>query len=79
MGYVPKFIHLDHFISVEYPFGVHWKHSYNQNNMMVYNVLLLIALCVWVIIRNKYIVLLWYNKWYWSGECKRTYIKLFEV
>lgn len=22
MGYVPKFIHLDHFISVEYPFGV---------------------------------------------------------
>lgn len=30
MGYVPKFIHLDHFISVEYPFGVHWRHSYIQ-------------------------------------------------
>ena len=30
MGYVPKFIHLDHFINVEYPFGVHWKHSYIQ-------------------------------------------------
>ena len=32
MGYVPKFIHLDHFISVEYPFGVHWKHSYMQQS-----------------------------------------------
>lgn len=32
MGYVPKFIHLDHFISVEYPFGVHWKHSYIQQS-----------------------------------------------
>ena len=30
MGYVPKFIHLDHFISVVYPFGIHWKHSYIQ-------------------------------------------------
>lgn len=30
MGYIPKFIHLDHFISVEYPFGVHWRHSYIQ-------------------------------------------------
>ena len=30
MGYVPKFIYLDHFIVVEYPFGVHWKHSYIQ-------------------------------------------------
>lgn len=30
MGYIPKFVHLDHFISVEYPFGVHWKHSYIQ-------------------------------------------------
>ena len=30
MGYVPKFIHLDHFIIVGYPFGVHWKHSYIQ-------------------------------------------------
>lgn len=32
MGYVPKFIHLDHFISVEYPFGAHWKHSYIQQS-----------------------------------------------
>lgn len=32
MGYVPKFIHLDHFISVVYPFGVHWKHSYIQQS-----------------------------------------------
>ena len=30
MGYVPKFIHLDHFIDVKYPFGAHWKHSYIQ-------------------------------------------------
>lgn len=30
MGYVPKFIHLDHFINVIYPFGIHWKHSYIQ-------------------------------------------------
>ena len=32
MGYVPKFIYLDHFIVVEYPFGVHWKHSYIQQS-----------------------------------------------
>ncbi len=32
MGYVPKFIHLDHFIEVYYPFGVHWKHSYIQQS-----------------------------------------------
>lgn len=32
MGYVPNFIHLDHFIVVEYPFGVHWKHSYIQQS-----------------------------------------------
>lgn len=30
MGYVPRFIHLDHFIDVEYPFGVYWRHSYIQ-------------------------------------------------
>lgn len=61
--------------------------------MIAFNVLFLIVLCIWVtmvynkyspkidivISRNKYIVLLWYNKWYWNGECKRTYIKLFEV
>lgn len=32
MGYVPKFIHFDHFIEVGYPFGVHWKHSYIQQS-----------------------------------------------
>lgn len=32
MGYVPKFIHFDHFIAVEYPFGIHWKHSYIQQS-----------------------------------------------
>ena len=61
--------------------------------MIVLNVLFLIILCIWAIImyrryfpridvvksEGKYIVLLWYNKWYWSGEYKRTYIKLFEV
>lgn len=61
--------------------------------MIAFTVLLLIVLCIWIIVmynkyfpnidivisRNKYIVLLWYNKWYLNGECKRTYIKLFEV
>lgn len=59
--------------------------------MVIFNVLFLIVLCIWIIVmyyspkinivtsKNKYIVLLWYNKWYCSGECKRTYIKLFEV
>lgn len=32
MGYVPKFIHFDHFIHVWYPFGVHWKHEYIQKS-----------------------------------------------
>jgi len=32
MGYIPKFIHFDHFIHVEYPFGVHWKHKYIQKS-----------------------------------------------
>ena len=32
MGYVPKFIHLDHFIVVNYPFGVYWKHGYIQQS-----------------------------------------------
>ena len=61
--------------------------------MIVFNVLSLIILFIWITIlydkyspkidivisRNKYIVLLWYNKWYGSEKCKRTYIKLFEV
>lgn len=32
MGYIPKFIHFDHFIDVEYPFGIHWEHSYIQQS-----------------------------------------------
>ena len=32
MGYVPKFIHFDHFIDIEYPFGVHWEHRYIQKS-----------------------------------------------
>ena len=32
MGYIPKFIHFGHFITVEYPFGVYWKHSYIQQS-----------------------------------------------
>lgn len=28
MGYIPKFIHFDRFISVYYPLGVHWKREY---------------------------------------------------
>ena len=65
----------------------------NQNSMTAFNVLLLIVLCIWIIVmynkyspkidivtsRDRYIILLWYNKWYWNEECKRTYIKLFEV
>ena len=61
--------------------------------MIAFNVLFLIVLCIWVTMvynkyspkidiitsRNKYIVLLWYNKWYYSGEYERTYIILFEV
>ena len=35
MGYVPKFIHFDHFIDVGYPFGVHWEHSYIQQSAKV--------------------------------------------
>ena len=60
---------------------------------MGFNVLLLIVICIWIIVmhnkyspkidivtsRDKYIVLLWYNKWYLSGEYERTYIILFEV
>lgn len=26
---------------------------------------------------RKYILLFWYNKYYWSGEVKRVYVKLF--
>ena len=61
--------------------------------MTAFNVLLLIVLCIWIIVmynkyspkidivisENKYNILLWYNKWYSNGECKRIYIKLFEV
>ena len=33
MGYIPKFIHLDHFITIRYPFGIYWKHSYIQQSV----------------------------------------------
>lgn len=32
MGYIPKFIHFDHFITIRYPFGIYWKHSYIQQS-----------------------------------------------
>ncbi len=32
-----------------------------------------------VLSKNTYILLLWYNKYDWMGNCTRTYIKLFEV
>lgn len=38
MGYVPKFIHFDHFITVNYPFGVHWRHGYiRQSAEVIFN------------------------------------------
>lgn len=38
MGYIPKFIHLDRFISIWYPFGVHWKDEYiKQSARAIYN------------------------------------------
>lgn len=56
---------------------------------------LLLVLCAFVLVRsfvrydpkldlvksrNKYILFLWYNKFYASGEFeRRTYIKLFEI
>lgn len=60
--------------------------------MTAFNVLLLIVLCIWIIVMynkyspkidiiisgNKYIMLLWYNKYYWNGEYKRAFVKLFE-
>lgn len=27
MGYIPKFVHLDEFVHVVYPFGINWKHE----------------------------------------------------
>lgn len=61
--------------------------------MTAVDVLLIIILCIWIIVvynnyspkidivisKNKHTVLLWYNKWYYNGECGRTYIKLFEI
>lgn len=32
MGYIPKFIYFGHFIPVEYPFGVNWRHNYIQQS-----------------------------------------------
>jgi hypothetical protein len=28
---------------------------------------------------RKYVLLFWYNKYDWTGDCKRTYIKLFSL
>lgn len=33
MGYVPKFIHFKKFVSVVYPFGANWNHSYIQQSV----------------------------------------------
>lgn len=35
MGYIPKFIHLDRFINVCYPFGIHWKHEYIKKSTRI--------------------------------------------
>ena len=32
MGYVPKYMHFEHFIDLGYPFAIHWKHSYIQQS-----------------------------------------------
>lgn len=32
MGYIPKFIHFKKFVSVYYPFGANWNHSYIQQS-----------------------------------------------
>lgn len=61
--------------------------------MTAADIVLIIILCIWIIAvynnyspkidivisKNKHTVLLWYNKGYYSGECRRTYIKLFEI
>lgn len=38
MGYVPKFIHFNHFIKILYPFGIYWSHEYIQSSAKaIYN------------------------------------------
>lgn len=38
MGYIPKFMHLDRFINVQYPFGVYWRDEYiKQSARAIYN------------------------------------------
>lgn len=32
MGYIPKFVHLDEFVHVVYPFGINWKHELIAKN-----------------------------------------------
>ena len=32
MGYIPKFVHLDKFVPVIYPFGINWKHELIAKN-----------------------------------------------
>lgn len=39
MGYIPKFVYLDHFINVVYPFGIYWKHEYiKKSTRIIYNI-----------------------------------------
>ena len=39
MGYIPKFAYLDHFITVCYPFGIHWKHEYiKKSTRIIYDI-----------------------------------------
>ena len=61
--------------------------------MEVFEIFILLIVIVWGIITyrryspkidiavsgRKYIVLLWYYKYYWDGDYRRTYIKLFEI
>lgn len=61
--------------------------------MEVVSILFLIILIVWIVkisckyspkidivlSGNKKVILLWYYKYYWNGDMKRVYTKLFEI
>lgn len=61
--------------------------------MEVVSILFLIILIVWIVKMsckyspkidivlsgNKKVILLWYYKYYWNGDMKRVYTKLFEI
>lgn len=40
MGYIPKFVHLDKFVRVIYPFGINWEHELieKKNTKALYDV-----------------------------------------